>query len=134
MAATLSYPEVVSITRDALDLANQVEQCGGPPRHKAREFWKARSILEQAADDLENPGIGFLPLVVLPWLLLAAGTVVAVATIPTAIDSAKKVTRTVEQTTSGVAVALGNVTRWASYGALALGGYWATKAVLRKAG
>lgn len=134
MVATLSYPEAVRITREALDLADQVERCGGPPEHKLGEFYRARQILEQARDDLETPGMGFLPLVLVPWLLLAAGTVVAVATIPTAIDSARNVTRTVERTTSSVAETLGQVTRWATYGALALGGYWATKTVLRKAG
>ena len=131
MGATLSHADALDLCTDSLRLAEQVERQGGPPPARAADFYRAVRIVEDTRGELEAQGLGFGPLVLIPWLLLAAGTIVGVATIPTAIDSTRRVVTSTEQAVSGVTRTIDNAFRWGTYAAVAAGAYWIAKKVHR---
>lgn len=130
MSATLSHADAVELCNDSLQLAEQIERRGGPPAHRADDFYRAVHIVEGARDELDA-GLGIGPLVLLPWLLLAAGTIVGVATIPAAIESSKRVVSSTERAVSGITQTVDNAFRWGTYAAVAAGAYWLAKKVHR---
>lgn len=131
MSATLSHADAVSLCNDSLRLAEQIERRGGPPANRAADFYRAVQIVENTRDELDVEGLGIGPLVLLPWLLLAAGTIVGVATIPSAIESSKRVVTSTEQAVSGITRTVDNAFRWGTYAAVAAGAYWLAKKVHR---
>jgi hypothetical protein len=132
MATALSYQDAVRLCRESMQLADQVERSGGPPENRAADFYRARHIVEQTATELATNGIGFGPLVLLPWLLLAAGTIVGIATIPSAISGTRRIVDTTTGAVSSIVTNTQRVVNVATWGAAALAGYWATRKVLAR--
>lgn len=121
------------LCRDSLQLADAIERAGGPAPHQAAKFDRARAMVERAQHELDAGDLGF---VWMPWViggLLAAVGVIGAATVPAAIREARETVVSVGAATRSTIETTAKLLRWAGYGALALGGYWATRRVLRVA-
>lgn len=131
MTATLL--EVRDLCRDSLQLADAVVAAGGPSSERAAEFWRARDGLAGILSDLDaDDGLGFAPLVLLPWVLAAAGIITAAATIPAMIRGTTRVVDTVAESTSGVVRTTEKLLQWGGWAALALASFAATRYILKR--
>lgn len=131
MAATLS--EIAELCRDSLELADEIELAGGPPPHRAAEFDRARNYLDGVLGEIEgDAGLGIAPLVAVYWVLAAAGVITAVAVVPSLIRGSRQVVETVGSSTSALVQTTANAVRIATYGAVALGAYWAARTIFKK--
>jgi hypothetical protein len=121
------------LCRDSLQLADAIERAGGPVPHEARKFDRARAIVEHAQQELDAGDLG---IVWMPWViggLLAAVGVIGAATVPAAIREARESMGAVGIAARNTIATTEKLIRWAGYGALALGGYWATRRVMKVA-
>lgn len=131
MARTLTFHEADTLCRDSLQLAAAVERCGGPPPERAAEFYRGLGALQEVRQALDAGGLGFGPLALIPWLLFGAAAVAGAATVPALIAESRRVVGAIGSGTASVVGTVSRVTNLALYAGLALGGYWATRQVLR---